>query len=349
MPSAPPAGIATPNIEFTQPNHYTFVHDVAVSLYETWRNQNASETFAEQTKYAYFNPWVLVYMVVAAIAWTITRSIVTSYILQPVGRCCTLPENQHKKFAESAWLALTYTVFQLFTTYLCVYKYQLFTDPMKICYEWNPSKEIPWDMCAAYLLQASFYVHASWATCVLDEWKKDSPLLLVHHAVTIILMGTSYAYRYQDVGIFVLFLHDACDVILNTTKVLLCFKAKGGKWDTYCDPLTTVGFAAFGASWYILRLHWYPLRLIYTTAHYSKVVYPDWTPPLYFFNNCLLISLLFMHIYWFKFIVQMAYTLLTGKSSSVEDTREYEPTSNGNHAVANGGGNKKKKDTKKSK
>ena len=63
---------------------------------------------------------------------------------------------------------------------------------------WNPSNEIPWDMCAAYLLQASFYLHATWATCALDEWKKDSPLLLTHHVVTITLMGTSYAYRYTQ-------------------------------------------------------------------------------------------------------------------------------------------------------
>jgi len=268
MPVSPPPSV--PNVVYTQPNHYTFVQDVATSLIDTW-NHAGNETFYQQTKYAYFNPWVIVYMIGMAVVWTITRSVVTSYILQPMGRYCTLPDNQHKKFAESAWLAITYTVFQLFTTYLCVYKYQLFADPIKICYEWDPSKEIPWDMCAAYLLQASFYLHASWATCALDEWKKDSPLLLAHHAVTIILMATSYAYRYQDVGIFVLFLHDACDVILNSTKVLLCFKAKGGKWDTYCDPITTVGFAAFGSSWYILRLHYYPLKLIYTTAHMTRL------------------------------------------------------------------------------
>jgi len=332
MPSAPPPSI--PDIEYTHPNHYTFVHDVAVSMLQSWKQLNESETMLQQTKYAYFNPWVIVYMLGMALAWTIIRSLVTTNVLKPLGRACTLPEDQHKKFAESAWLAIVYTVFQILTTYLCVYKYQLFSDPMKVCYGWNPSNEIPWDMCAAYLLQASFYLHATWATCALDEWKKDSPLLLTHHAVTITLMGTSYAYRYQSVGIFVLFLHDACDIILNSTKVLLCFKAKGGKWDTYCDPITTLGFAAFGLSWYILRLHYYPFKLIYTTAHMSKLVYPNWTPPLYFFNNTLLISLLFMHIWWFTFIVQMAYTLITGKSKGVEDNREYDGQ-NGN-AVGNG-------------
>jgi len=48
-----------------------------------------------------------------------------------------------------------------------------------------------------------------------------------------------------------------------------------------------------------------------------------------------------MHIYWFKFIVQMAYTLLTGKSKSVEDVREYEEE----NGVANG---TSKKGSKKS-
>ena len=80
MPAAPPPSI--PDIEYTHPNHYTFVHDVAISMMQSWKQLNESETMLQQTKYAYFNPWVIVYMLGMGLAWTIIRSLVTTNVLK---------------------------------------------------------------------------------------------------------------------------------------------------------------------------------------------------------------------------------------------------------------------------
>jgi len=58
-----------------------------------------------------------------------------------------------------------------------------------------------------------------------------------------------HLFRYTNVGILILFLHDITDILLEGTKLAVYYKTKGGKWNTVCDLLSTVGFVMFGAAW----------------------------------------------------------------------------------------------------
>ncbi|XP_016381055.1 ceramide synthase 1-like [Sinocyclocheilus rhinocerous] len=78
---------------------------------------------------------------------------------------------------------------------------------------------VPTDITIAYLIQGSFYGHSIYATIYMDAWRKDSLVMVVHHFITLALITFSYAFRYHNIGILVLFLHDINDVQLEFTKL----------------------------------------------------------------------------------------------------------------------------------
>lgn len=55
---------------------------------------------------------------------------------------------------------------------------------------------VPTDIAIAYLIQGSFYGHSIYATVYMDAWRKDSAVMVVHHVITLALIGFSYAFRY---------------------------------------------------------------------------------------------------------------------------------------------------------
>lgn len=56
-----------------------------------------------------------------------------------------------------------------------------------------------WDIAIVYLVQGSFYVHSLYATLFMDERRKDTWVMIVHHIVTDTLIGFSHAFRYVNV------------------------------------------------------------------------------------------------------------------------------------------------------
>lgn len=55
---------------------------------------------------------------------------------------------------------------------------------------------VPRDIAAAYLLQSGFYGHSIYATLYMDTWRRDSAVMLLHHVVTLLLLVSSYAFRW---------------------------------------------------------------------------------------------------------------------------------------------------------
>nr|KAF6401530.1 hypothetical protein HJG63_009594 [Rousettus aegyptiacus] len=188
--------------------------------------------------------------------------------------------------------------------------------------DWTPGMEVPQDIAAAYLLQGSFYGHSIYATLYMDAWRKDSVVMLVHHVVTLVLIVSSYAFRYHNVGILVLFLHDISDVQLEFTKLNVYFKSRGGSHHPLHALAADLGCLSFSLSWFWFRLYWFPLKVLYATCHCSLRSVPD--IPFYFFFNTLLLLLTLMNLYWFLYIVAFAAKVLTGQVRELKDVREYD-------------------------
>ena len=84
----------------------------------------------------------------------------------------------------------------------------------------------------------------------LRKWATNITNLNQHRQWDLNLLPFAcFCYRYHKVGILVLFLHDITDIILESTKLAVYYKTKGGRWFTIGDFLSTAGFLLFGITW----------------------------------------------------------------------------------------------------
>ena len=94
-------------------------------------------------------------------------------------------------------------------------------------------------------------------------------------------------------------MHDATDIILEFTKCNVYLKNRAGKYYAYHDHIATIGFVSFTAAWFLFRLYWFPLKIIYTTGVVGFHRGYLRGAGLYGFFNGLLVLLLGLDIYWF--------------------------------------------------
>ncbi|XP_069784135.1 ceramide synthase 1 [Narcine bancroftii] len=264
-----------------------------------------------------------VLFLVCAVGWTLLRKAATRYLFQPLAHWCDLHPRDAAKMPESAWKLMFYTASWSYSTYLLfLTDYPFFHDPPSVFYEWRAANDVPKDIAIAYLIQCSFYGHAIYATVYMDAWRKDSVVMLIHHVITLALITFSYAFRYHNIGILVLFLHDINDILLEFTKLNVYFKNRAGVHHQLNDVASNIGCCAFAVSWFWFRLYWFPLKVLYATCYSSLQSVPN--IPFYFFFNILLLVLTLMNIYWFLYIVLLVVKVLTGQVMEVNDVREYD-------------------------
>ena len=149
-----------------------------------------------------------------------------------------------------------------------------------------------------YVLETAHYLHCLYAVIYINSWSKDSSVLFFHHIIALLLIAISYLTRTHRVGILVLYLHDVCDVIMESCKCLVKLQFKN-KWLVKLSEATRVGgFALFIVFWFLYRLYYFPLRIIYPSVLYlsSNPVY-SWFP-LAFFLYFLLWFIFSMNLYW---------------------------------------------------
>lgn len=256
--------------------------------------------------------------------WTRVRRGLTECLFMPLAHWCRLMPKDAAKMPESAWKLVFYTMSWSYSTYLLFFSsYSFFHDPPSVFYNWKSGMPVPTNIAIAYLMQGSFYGHSIYATFYMDTWRKDSAVMVVHHIITLALISFSYAFRYHNVGILVLFLHDIGDIQLEFIKLNIYLKSRGGGYHRLNDILSDVVSVSFSITWFLFRLYWFPLKVLFTTCVSSLQFVPN--IPFYFFFNALLFMLLLMNIYWFLFIVVFIVKVL--KMKEVNDVREYEDSS----------------------
>ena len=90
-----------------------------------------------------------------------------------------------------------------------------------------------------YLLQLSFWAHQLFVLYI-EEWRKDMPLYLFHHIITIGLISASYLFNLTRVGTAILVEQDFADIFLPIALML-----KYLEWETACEAF----FALFAIAW----------------------------------------------------------------------------------------------------
>ncbi|VDP81140.1 unnamed protein product [Echinostoma caproni] len=155
------------------------------------------------------------------------------------------------------------------------------------------------DALLIYWLQLSHYFLEFYATLRVNTKRADYIAHVVHHFVTIALLVGSFSMRFFYIGVFVLFLHDVSDVLLEATKLNVYFRERGGKTHRLNKILADIGFLAFTFSWALCRLYWYPVKVLYACGWCAVFHHGCVDPNIFWPFNGLLWILLVLHIYWF--------------------------------------------------
>jgi len=258
-----------------------------------------------------------------ALCFTLSRIWLTRRVVLPLCAHLRLPLSVRDKVPESVWKLFFYSIAWFWSCYVVLIsgRYNYFHDPMSTWDDFNENMEIPWDITIGYLIQSAFYLHSIYGTIYMDVWRKDSIVMLMHHFLTLTLIGFSYAARRHAIGALVLLLHDISDVALEFTKLNFYMKYRGGRYRASHDALSNFGFAVFALSWFVFRLYWFPLKVLYAALYGAAHLLPVSIPFIPIFNVMLWI-LLGMNTYWFHFILLCLYKVFTGQM--IDDTREFD-------------------------
>ncbi|GJQ10289.1 hypothetical protein GpartN1_g2080.t1 [Galdieria partita] len=168
-----------------------------------------------------------------------------------------------------------------------------------------------------YLMEAGYYCGAL-LFLSFDTRRSDFMEFVIHHSSTIFLVFISYLFGYVRIGLYILCIHDASDILLYLAKVLYYVRWNA---DIYV-------FSFFAVVFYLTRLVIYP-RVVWSVAVDSlrmvleKPSFNHWAAHWqfyllhYFLCLVALFVLQLLHCFWFSLILKMVYRSLSASTEAL--------------------------------
>ncbi|PIC18190.1 hypothetical protein B9Z55_024172 [Caenorhabditis nigoni] len=226
-------------------------------------------------------------------------------------------EKKYTRMAECAMRALYYTLSFCSGLYL-VSNESHFYDITECWRKW-PFHPIPTAIAWYYWIQGGFYISLVFGILFLDAKRSDFWQMLVHHFITLALVGISWIMNMSRVGTLILVSHDAVDILIDVGKIL--------RYEQL-DTALAICFAGVLIVWVATRLVYYPFWIIRSVWFDAPALIQDdyeWLnfsqqPQAPRFIMFLLTALLVLHIFWAYILFKIAYD--TVKYGVVDDVRE---------------------------
>ncbi|KAM3855507.1 ceramide synthase 4-like [Vipera latastei] len=201
-----------------------------------------------------------------------------------------------KKFCQASWRA-TYYIIAFCMGWAVLYDKPWFWDFRK-CWLGYPKQPLQLSIFGYYIMQFSFYCSLL-ITLPFDVKQKDFHQQIVHHVVTIFLIGFSYCFNYIRIGSLILFVIDCSHYLLEAAKAF-----KYLKWEKTCETL----FIAFSAIFLFTCMWILPFKILHNTWFYLMELYQPFFG--YYFLSALLIIIQLLHVFWSYLIIHMFYQFL---------------------------------------
>lgn len=121
------------------------------------------------------------------------------------------------KFNTSAWKFVSYTFFVGYGIYALRNEQSWLWNPSSyhLCF---PNNQIPFLLRLYYNMATSYYIYTSFAI-FFEPKMKDRNEMMLHHAVTLTLLVTSYLGNVTKYGLAILILHDIADPLMEVAKM----------------------------------------------------------------------------------------------------------------------------------
>eukprot|EP00871_Galdieria_phlegrea_P005749 jgi/Galph1/661/GphlegSOOS_G5312.1 len=158
-----------------------------------------------------------------------------------------------------------------------------------------------------YIIEFGYYLGNLAFLLLTDTRHSDFLEFFIHHISTLLLIFISYSFQYVRIGLVILTLHDASDILLYGTKCVYYFGVQ---------PLDSIMFCVFAIVFYITRLFIFPriiwgvavdvVRLVLNEPSFSGFA-ANWTVHFSHYFVCLiaLCTLELLHCFWFSLILKM--------------------------------------------
>ena len=304
--------------------------------------------------YAFKDDTALATRFVACLIATVVFSKVVAYVAGVVGqflsrmRCgghipaeCRYPlrtKLKQRKFADQAWQLAIHASMTCFEVYLM--RGTSWNEDPATCFEPCPSEFLDGththssELRFFYILQLAIWVWTGFSCKWIESRRKDYVEMMLHHIVTFTLILFSMLNGELAIGLVVLFVHDASDVVLDVMKMTNYLKME----DAHGYFLTEICFVSNLMTWVYFRLYRFPYHVVYRGSWkgYAARCGAEGTIGTYerckSAGSCLqsdigLGILCVLHGFWFFLMLKIAYKLLTGKKASQAGREEYEGAS----------------------
>jgi len=159
-----------------------------------------------------------------------------------------------------------------------------------------------------YMIQLSYHAHSLIAQLSMIH-RTDFLEMVLHHILSIALLGLSYISSSTRIGILVLLVHDIGDIVGYSMKMVV---------DTSYKTLITINYILLLITWFTTRLAIYPgwvIRSAYIESQQQPIPVFGWL-----IQNSMLMMLFFLHVYWYSLFLVMGHTFIkTGKAADIQD------------------------------
>ena len=131
--------------------------------------------------------------------------------------------------------------------------------------------------------------------------------MLLHHVMTVFLIGCSYMMNYMNVSLVILFCHDVSDFTGYISKTLV---------DTNFGKLVFTSYLVLMIAWAYTRLYVFPTQLIfyatYGNDHYDEIHGMG-------ILGAMLHVLAILHVYWYLLLIKIGLKFIsTGEQKDMQ-------------------------------
>eukprot|EP01006_Ploeotia_vitrea_P004674 TRINITY_DN115158_c0_g1_i1.p1 TRINITY_DN115158_c0_g1~~TRINITY_DN115158_c0_g1_i1.p1 ORF type:complete len:317 (+),score=24.49 TRINITY_DN115158_c0_g1_i1:108-1058(+) len=200
------------------------------------------------------------FLVLRYILWnTIIRKLALKYLpmYSPTGRTggpfSTTEQDCLDKYSKYCWHSTCYILLVVWALKI------LFAEPWGFSLEkfadlpsmTDPVDEIKW----FFWTQTGWYAHGLVELIMVERNRKDFPLMLVHHVISIVLTYGAYLWSVHRIGLLVTLCQDIADIVLYWAKIFQKTHSDMKTQKSFPEYVRghTIGVACVGGAWLATR------------------------------------------------------------------------------------------------
>lgn len=163
------------------------------------------------------------------------------------------------------------------------------------------------DYMKEYFMIQLGYHFSSFLLLFVGKIRNDFMEMLLHHSITVFLLGLAYLMNYWPISLMILFTHDVSDAFVCLVRVFV---------DTRHSVITFFCYVMLMVSWVYTRLIIFPFDLIRVSCYQNPKKEEIYGLGIL---GAMAHALIFLHVYWFILLCQMGYRFIVHKK--VNDTQ----------------------------